>query len=334
VLTSTGGSRPSMGLEDARFVSAHSLLGAFYLARSRVVVLGTGLPGMAPYALELRKERHHVIQVWHGIPLKRIGKLFPGESGWTVETPKYAATVCSSPADQDAMAGAFSPLPRDRVWLTGLPRNDFILGPEADLPSDYLEQLAGLRRVLNGRRLVLYAPTWRESTESLRGFTDEEQAQIACLMEKHDAVLGIRGHSNVREASLYSSGFREERIVSMNDYPDVNLLLRETEVLVTDYSSIYIDFLLMDRPVVHFAYDLEAYVEERGFIYAPSEAFAGPNARTVEELMDLLDTALSSPEAFSEFRAAPKELFHSHAGAGAGRRVAENIKRLLEEVPQ
>jgi CDP-glycerol glycerophosphotransferase len=325
---------PVVDSPGTRFVPADSLRGAYFLARSRVVVLGVGLRGLAPFAPDLRGDRHRVIQVWHGIPLKRIGKLFPGETTWDDETPRYTATVCSSEADRDAMAAAFAPLPRDRVWLTGLPRNDFILGPEEDLPPDYRDHLEQVKSEVDGRRLVLYAPTWREDIASLYTFSDHDRDLLGRVLEKHDAVLGIRGHSNVRWATEDASSFRDPRIISLNSIPDVNLVLRETAVLVTDYSSIYIDFLLLDRPVVHFAYDLEAYVAERGFIYEPTDAFAGPNARTAEELAGLLDEALSSPEAFADLRRGPTTLFHSHPGPGAGRRVAREIKKLSDTVQQ
>lgn len=330
VLTWTEPDGPTASPPGTRFVPADSLRGAYFLARSRVVVLGVGLRGLAPFAPDLRADRHRVIQVWHGIPLKRIGKLFPGETTWDDETPRYAATVCSSEADRDAMAAAFAPLPRERVWLTGLPRNDFILGPEGELPRDYLDQLAQVRSQLEGRRLVLYAPTWREDIGSLYTFSDHERALLGRVLERHGAVLGIRGHSNVRRATEDAAAFQDSRIISLNSIPDVNIVLRETDVLVTDYSSIYIDFLLLRRPIVHFAYDLEAYVLERGFIYEPRQAFAGPNATTAEELVELLDEALSSPDSFADLRKGPTELFHSHPGPGAGRRVARAIKGLSE----
>lgn len=310
------------------FVPAESFRGAYHLARSRVVILGYALFGLSSYADHLDAARHTVIQLWHGIPLKRIGRLFPWEEFWEDETGRYAATVCSSEPDRDVMARAFAPIPRERVWQTGLPRNAFLLGAEDGLPADYREHLRRLEERLGGRRLVLYAPTWRERTESLYSFSREQAAALEQLFARHDAVLGVRGHPNVRGDAVFASRSDAGRIVSMDDLPDPNVLLRRTDVLVTDYSSIYIDFLLLDRPILHFAYDLEDYRAERGFLYEPEEAFAGPTALTFDDLVDQLDVALAEPGAFADRREQALRLFHDHPEDSAVE-VTRRITRLV-----
>ena len=316
------------------FVPAESLAGALYLARSGVILTGYAVGGMTSYSRLLRKGRHAIVQLWHGIPLKRIGHLFPGEDFWDRETPLYSATVCSSDRDREMMASAFAPLPRERVWKTGLPRNDLILGDEASLPADYRDHLRQVDRTLAGRRMVLYAPTWREDADSLYTFSAEEERRLGEVLERHHAVLAIRGHPNVRSHEAYDRDRPAGAILSVNDYPDPNLLLRRTDVLVTDYSSIYIDFLLLDRPVIHFAYDLEAYLEERGFLYDVDEAFAGPCARTFDDLLDHLEGALArDPEHSRRQRERAARLFHDHDD-GAAAEVCDRIRALIDPRPQ
>lgn len=82
------------------------------------------------------------------------------------EHDKCHAVIASSKIDRLAMAAAFYPLTYHDVWLTGLPRNDVILRDENLLPIDFQRQLEMLRRALNGRRLVMYAPTFRNGQES------------------------------------------------------------------------------------------------------------------------------------------------------------------------
>lgn len=313
---------------NVHFVAADSLLGAYYLARSRVLFLGTALRGVSEFSQEIDGLRHLIVQLWHGIPLKRIGRLFPGDAWWPAETPRYAATVCSSGPDRDIMEQAFAPLARERVWQTGLPRNDLILMDETALPQDYRAELEALDRKLSGRRLVLYAPTWREREDSLYVFSAEEERELERLLRAHGAVLGIRGHSNVRSADAYTMRRESPALVSLNDLPDVNLVLRRTDVLVTDYSSLYIDFLLLDRPVVHFAYDLDAYVEERGFLYDPEAAFAGPCVPDFEALIVELGHALADPRRHAALRDRAFRLFHDH-GPRPSHDVAERVRELV-----
>lgn len=314
------------------FVSAESLRGAYVLARSRVVLLGYALFGLSSYSRRLDASRHEVVQLWHGVPLKRIGHLFPGDDFWEDETERYAATVCSSDRDREVMARAFAPVPRERVWPTGLPRNSLILEDEDRLPADYRRHLHDLDERLDGRRLVVYAPTWRESTDDLYSFSRDEVDALEGVFSRHDAVLGVRGHPKVREAEAYSARSGSDAVFSVDDLPDPNVLLRRTDVLVTDYSSIYIDFLLLDRPVLHFAYDLEAYRSERGFLYEPEDAFAGPCPKTFDELLEHLDETLANPDAHADQREQARSLFHEHPDDSA-REVVARIARLARAGP-
>lgn len=309
------------------FVPVESVVGAYFLARSRVILMGYALRGLASFSRWIHPPRHQVIQLWHGIPLKRIGQLFQGETFWAEETPRYAAAVCSSQRDQQVMAGAFSPLPVERIWLTGLPRNDLICKKEEVLPPDYREQLDELDRALKGRRMVLYAPTWRKQVDALYRFSDEEERVLEQVLEKHGAVLAIRGHPNVRQAETGATARNGSSIISANDLPEANLILRRTDVLITDYSSIYIDYLILNRPIIHFAYDLEAYVEERGFLYELEEAFGGPCTRTFDELLGALDSALADPDHGGAQRAMSHELFHDH-GEHPSAEVVSRIRAL------
>lgn len=297
-------------------VDAGSFRGMYWLSRSAVILVGYRISALCGYSAQLT-DRHLIVQLWHGIPLKRIGRLFPGESGWEDETPLYAATVCSSEADRDVMQQAFAPLPIERVWLTGLPRNTTITADEMHLPIDFRRTLDSIRSRLGGRKLVLYAPTWRDADLSHYAFSSEEVAALELLLRAHDAVLGVRGHSNVRSNDAYTREYESDVFLNFNDIPEANLLLRVADVLVTDYSSIYIDYLLTDRPVVHFAYDLQEYLASRGLLYDPAEAFAGPPALTFADLLAGLEQALEDPSAHSGQRRRAARLFHGHSGNSA-----------------
>jgi CDP-glycerol glycerophosphotransferase (TagB/SpsB family) len=211
--------------------------------------------------------------------------------------------------------------------MTGLPRNDFILYEESRLPGDYRLILSELRERIAGRRFVLYAPTWREGGESLYAFSPSELARLERVLERHNAALGIRGHSNVRTHAAYADARYSDTILSMNECPDVNLVLRLTDVLITDYSGIYFDFLLLDRPVIHFVYDLQEYRLDRGFLYDIEEVAAGPLAPTFDQLLTELDQTLGGGDADRTRRREMTQRFHLH-GRRAGRVVLDRIKQL------
>lgn len=311
---------------NVKFVQEVSLQGVFYLAIAKVYLMGTSLNGFTNFH-QLVGGDHQIIQLWHGIPLKRIGKLFPPEVFWEAETNKYTATVCSSPSDQNFMQQAFSPLPIDRVWQTGLPRNDFILATDDQLPHDYSDELEKVRARVEGRFLVLYAPTWRDSVDNVYQFSAEEQRQLNIILERHNAVLAIRGHANVRSKVDYQDVGALKNIIYVNDVPDANLLLKEAGALITDYSSIYIDFLITNRPIVYFTYDIERYVNERGFLYELDDAFVGDPALTFEELLGGIEQAITGGVEDASRYQKVKSLFHQH-GDNCASNVVNHIKAL------
>ncbi len=309
---------------NATFVNVESIKGAYLLARSKIVVLGYGLTGLCSYGRYVTR-RHKIVQLWHGIPLKRIGKLFPGEHFWNDETGKYAATICSAPQDQDIMAAAFAPTPN--VWATGLPRNDLILKPEFDLPLDYREQLKELRNRLAGRRFILYAPTWRDKNSGIYPFSERELAVLRDFLISRNAAMGIRAHANRRPRDNPLVHERQQPIFFVNEFPDVNVILRMADVLITDYSSIFIDFLLTGRPILNFTYDIDSYVEERGFLYPLEDAMPDKPFRTFDEMLARVEVALNGGETnVAQYKKATA-LFHNHPDQSS-KRVMQLVKEL------
>jgi hypothetical protein len=331
VVLTRGGAAPAHPVDgvNVHIVDAGSPRGMWLVARSGVVVLGYSLHFMCSYARHLTA-KHRIVQLSHGVALRNICRMVPAETWWEKETPLYAATIGSARRDPEIMRRAYAPV--QRVWMTGLPRNDFILQPEAALPADYREMLRELRDRLNGRRMVLYAPTWRHKTQTQPGFSPDEAAALERLLQAHHAVLAVRGHSNVRHDAAYTGAFASPAFLSVNELPDVAVALREAEVLITDYSSIYVDFLLTGRPVIHYVYDRAAYEAERGFLYPLDEAFAGPAPETFPALLASLEQALARPELHQERRSRVKALFHAHPGASA-QAVADHIRALAAAPP-
>jgi CDP-glycerol glycerophosphotransferase (TagB/SpsB family) len=305
-------------------VDIESLAGAYYVARCKVIILGYALKGLCTYGGLITK-RHVIVQLWHGIPLKRIARLFPGEHFWESETPKYAATVCSSPQDQARMAKAFAPTPN--VWISGLPRNDLILKDESELPLDYQSHLRELQTRIAGRKFLLYAPTWRDKNSGIYPFSAGEWETLKRFLSEHRAAMGIRAHANRRDLEGQAGHDSAHPIFFVNDLPDVNVILRATDVLVTDYSSIYIDFLITGRPILNFAYDMDSYVGERGFLYDLDEAMVDAPFRTFEELLTRMESALCGVPANPQRYERVKALFHNH-GDRPSVVVVDHIRQL------
>ena len=254
----------------------------------------------APYHLDA--SLHRFINLWHGIPLKRIGVASldnaPHKENLLREHARHHAVISSSKMDQLAMTVAFHPLPMDKIWITGLPRNDVVLCEEQRLPVDFADQLARLRNELQGRRLVLFAPTFRNGQDAAYyRFSAQQREDIVACLERHNAVLGIREHMADR-AHSYTAAFMvgQGPFISLDRqaFAEIEILYREAFALITDYSSCFIDFMLTGRPQICFAYDRAAYSEqERGMFYNIEDVFPGRVCEDFPALLAALESVLS-----------------------------------------
>lgn len=277
---------------------------------------------------------HNLIQVWHGIPFKRIGYASADYLGRLdrvdADQGQYRAVIASSKVDSLAMTAAFYPLTFHQVWNTGLPRNDFVLRDEDRLPAHLRHQLARVRDLVGERRLVLFLPTFRNAHDGgAYRFSPDELARLGGWLEAHGCVLGLREHMAAAEDGYGSQlGGLPTLDLSGDEFPDVEMLYRASSALVTDYSSAFIDYMLTGKPAVSFAYDYEAYQLERGGFYDLDLVFPGPLCQNFDELYDALEGlfARTVDEAYA-FR---RRLFFDHVDDGASARVVSRVKDLAE----
>jgi len=285
-----------------------------------------------------RLNRRVIVNLWHGIPIKDLSHANTGiQTRLGLREMPHYLIPCASEVDRQSMRTAFDRTPRENFWITGIPRNDFLSCEESSLPKSYLAQLTELRTVLGGRRLVLYAPTYRETPQGgeYLEFTPAQIQSLGNLLKSQSAVLGVRFHSYRQPNNQAGLLNLKEAIDLSGDFTDdVRLLVREASVVITDYSSISLDAIYAHVPLICFAYDLEHYKQEqRGFFYSLQEIFGESIARNYGELEALLTTSLSrNPGKVAEGSAAQQqfaERIFAYRDDGNGSRFS---KRLLEHV--
>lgn len=260
------------------------------------------------YIVRARSDRA-IVNLWHGVPIKRIElgiqQLAPARERMMRTTASlYDALIANSADDQQAIAQAFG-VDRSRVRVTGLPRLDMLTGHHP-LASDLEQDRHRLRERLGGRKLVLYAPTFREVGPSpFSQLTQSEWEALDATVQACGAVLGLRAHPY--DPTPHPRGLAGIISISAAQYPETNLVLRDTRVLITDFSSLWVDYLALDRPIVGFAKDRGSYASrERGFLYEFDEVFPTQFIETVDELTrrlrELLGSGAGAPD-YSKQRA-------------------------------
>lgn len=254
-----------------------------------------------------------IVQIWHGAPLKEIEiPLFERRLSRRSPLNRFFLRLQKQIVGRHALIDvlvstsaffserAFEICFRaERICATGYPRNDAMLSTHIvenslamlNTDDEARRRLEG-HRARAGRRTVLYAPTFRAGDQSPfeNGIIDLEI--LSDFAVRNDLVFAMKLHP------VMSSHFLPGRlpgIVEISANSDVYPLLRHIDVLVTDYSSIYFDYLLLDRPIIFYAYDLEAYVtEDRRLLFDYTDMTPGPKARTFKELLGHLSMTLES----------------------------------------
>lgn len=236
-----------------------------------------------------------VVQLWHGAPLKRIGKdrldpagRVPGILRQMIDrfevfwNSHYTYVVAGSPLAARRLGSAMSLAP-DKVIVVGDPRMDLVGQGEAG-PRGVLEAIAR-KSGLGGRRLfAILAPTWRDGGE----LVIDVDEQVRALVGMHpDLVVFVRSHPHSAEIRALSD---MPNVVALppDEFPDVTALLAGFDMLLTDYSSIAMDFSVTGRPILLVAPDLDAYTVSPGLYEDYGDFSAGANfASWSEGLMEL-----------------------------------------------
>ncbi len=172
-------------------VSAGSIRGVVALARASVIVVdGTDSVGVGPC-------RPMVVNVWHGVPLKTLGTASNAPARWKARlvrrSRRLSLTISSSHVDRLAMGACFG-VSLDKVVVTGLPRYDWLLCAESDLPPDQREALHRLRTLTGGRRLLLVAPTYRGWPSDHMAILMQALLELQDEFERHGVLPGLRPH--------------------------------------------------------------------------------------------------------------------------------------------
>tara|TARA_Y100001970_G_scaffold119963_1_gene148763 strand:+ start:5374 stop:6501 length:1128 start_codon:yes stop_codon:yes gene_type:complete len=307
-------------IDNKSAVNFYSFSGILYWLRARFIVVHHGTRDI-PFSYSIDYSRRKLVNVWHGIPVKNLGYKIKNQSDASLqfEFDKYWSMICSSKIDSLAMQSCFKKSKKN-MWLTGLPRNDLLFYDEEHFSKDLNEGLTWLNNQLNQRHMILYMPTWRENVGHNPKFSKEEINQLKLLLKSKNAVLGVKIHPNAP-----SINFDSLPVIHLSECPsqEVGLFLRKADILVTDYSSVWIDFLLLDRPIVSFCPDLLNYKENRGFLYDYENIFPGKINETFESFMEELQESFSSP--IIDEQIVIKQLFHQFLDGQNSERVSKKI---------
>jgi CDP-glycerol glycerophosphotransferase len=273
-------------------VRAGSLKAVWLQLRARVVIVDT-LSWLRPLRFHVLFRARRV-QLWHGCPLKRIERddhhVFGSGVPWPLRTMhalsgRFATLdLLLSPSPMFTSVAFANAFRSREIVEDDYPRNEVF---ERDDPSHRLgiDECAA-RRIAEARkaglRIVLYMPTFRDAGGDA---VSERVLDLAALQDHAHAnrLMYVFKLHPVDSARIELSGY--ENLLGYRSDCDVYPLLKDVDLLVTDYSSVFFDFLHADLPIVFFAYDVARYTaRDRGFYFDYGEVAPGPVVTTQSEL--------------------------------------------------
>lgn len=278
----------------------------------------------------IKKDNQICIQTWHGTPLKKIGmdlkiegnattKQNKGHKMYLNDSKKYDFFVSPSSFCSKVFSSAFglNQLNKANIIVeTGYPRNDALF----NYSEDDLVKIKNQLSIPLDKKVILYAPTWRDNQHTLGiGYTFDFDSHIKKFLEAidEDYVVIVRLHyliANSLDLTLYRG-----KVFDYSKLDDINQLYLISDVLITDYSSVFFDFANLKKPIVFYMYDLDSYQHEVRDFYISLNELPGPIVKTEEELLNILQdldaTQLKYKDKYNQFNAKYNYLDDGQAGS-------------------
>ena len=300
-----------------------SLSGVWFYVRAKYVFYTHGL-----YGSRTAPKSQVITNIWHGMPVKAIELLEHGKGNGR----KATYTVSTSQFYQEIMSRAMG-VKIDSVLRVGNPRNDLMYSK----PDDIKKKLA----IKNGQTVFFHLPTYRESNagpERVDGSLgadvliyqdDTIRQKIETFLEEQDAILITKLHPMSTGSVPH---YHSERVIilSDNDLTSMNLCLYEvlsiSNCLITDISSVYIDYMATDSPIIFYFPDIDEYLESRKTVFNDIEDWlVGPLVKDVDKLFSVMKDVCDKKDDFKERRQKIKVKLNPFNTVG-------NVDRLLNSI--
>lgn len=282
------------------------------------------------------------IQLWHGFMLKKIendAKNLPWHKPlykpfyfflgpWIPAKNDYV--LSSSDMVTDIFSSAFD-IKKENIILAGLPRNDVIYKPMQGcelLDKQIFDDITRLKLNNPNTKLILYMPTFRdsESKESINMKMDLEKLEN--FLETINGFILMKFHPAIK---IYQDYNKKDRIIYLPGSMDIYPILNKIDILITDYSSIYLDFLNTGKPIIFFPYDLKNYLEkDRDLYFDYNEFTPGPKALTFPELLDWINYFINNKDEFVDSRKKIQDKCFKYSDDKSSYRVFNFIKNHME----
>lgn len=279
--------------------------------------------------LKIIDERDDIIylQTWHGTPLKKLGRdIHVKDSGvsWTHfnnEVKTWDYLISANEFSTKTFKRAFNY--KNKVLELGYPANDLFY-QNNEMKINEIKDRFGIGR---DKKIILYAPTFRDNKIDDEGnrIFDLELDLNKLYNQLNDKYFLILKTHYVVSQELEIDEEMKDFVKDLSIHDDIHELFLLSDILITDYSSVFFDYAHSKRPILFFMPDLEDYIDSRGVYEEVLESLPGPivsdNDALIECLNDIDNIEKEYLEKYEEF-------YNSYCDKGHG----DAAERIIEEV--
>ena len=267
------------------------------LASSKYVFLNDNF---FPLAFMNFKPETIVVQLWHAPGAsKKFGGSVDFESREILAkiSENTDCLIVTSDKIKDYYSEAFQ-MPVSKIKVLGLPRMDYYFeNHDLDkLKSDFYKKY----NISADKKIILYAPTFRDEEKYNNVFSYLDLEKFNSVLGE-EYVLALRLHPKIK--NFYKDDISSQgKYIDVSDFESEQELMLISDMLITDYSSIMIEYAILNRPIIFFTYDLEDYLaNERGFYYNFKTTVPGPIVYSSDELINIIHDDDFDRSRISEF---------------------------------
>ncbi|WP_162515394.1 CDP-glycerol glycerophosphotransferase family protein [Paenibacillus pinistramenti] len=291
------------------------------------------------------------IELWHGFGPKTTGAMettirsIKNSREYLYYYFKNINMIASYSPFCSAMVNAGFHVTGEAYKVTGMPRNDALFNSKG---RDRLQSI--LNRDISNKKIIYYMPTWRDqyvnlnksdggrSWQNIFGIEYFDFHKFEEFLEQNNMLMVVKLHyfeerlvaDKVKELLSPSIYFLTEEKLAETDTGTYDIL-NAADMLISDYSSVYMDFLLLDRPVMFVPSDLEKYNSTRGLWLSPYDFWApGPIVGTQSDLQSEIIKSITNLDYFKQQRNYVKSIVHHYQDSSSSIRVWQAIDALWE----
>lgn len=268
------------------------------------------------------------ININHGTPLKRVKDLqiVPKDIDMVLVGSDYCIDMMSQQLN----------LKKSQLICVGNPRNDIIFKE-----TNTMEKLSEYKKY---EKVILWLPTFRKSATSNREdssfefplglpiiYSLDELEKINRYLQKNNMVILFKLHPAQDTSLLKANNLSNIKIITDSYLIEKNVglceLFKITDAMITDYSGVYYDYLLLDKIIGFTIDDFEKYQKEKGFVFEnPKEYMAGEKINNVKELYAFIDNVKSNNDIYKEKRNTMKNMFNKYLDDKSSERLVKYLK--------